>query len=201
MLALLALLLIRDAPPPPAPPVAPMAWACDRATLLAGLACTFEGKTKAAEPSQGQVEDNQRQARALGAELCAAASTGRAKELINALKAICDKRMEAEAAACGGDGSRRLLDDDGRFNAGHAVCYAALRSVVVTTQRGFSEANQCCACLDAARGATFDQCVAAADVDRLPAGAGDKACRSSCAALLLRSPVSPAPAAAPVRRP
>ncbi len=194
MLALLALLLLKDAPPPPQPPPPALAWACDRQSLLAGLRCTFEGKTRAQEPSKAQVDENQRQARALGLELCATAATGRAPQAIPAVKAACEKRLELEVAACGGDGSRRLLDDDGRFNPGHAVCYAALRAVTEVAQRSQDEAQGCCSCIDVGRGAAFNQCVADVDADRLPPGA-DKGCRSFCAAVLLR--VVRAPAVSP----
>ena len=193
MLAVITLLLLADAPPPPPTPTQPvLAWACDRQTLLAGLPCTFEGKSRAQEPSTLQAEENQRQARVLGLELCASAASGRQPQPTAAVKAACEKRLNAALTECGGDGARRVLDDDGHFNPGHAGCYAALRAVTAAAQRSWSEANSCCACLDDRRGAAFDQCVAAADDDRVPAGA-DRACRSSCASILLRAPAALAP--------
>jgi hypothetical protein len=186
VLLLVITLLTADAPPPlPAPPPPSAPWACDRQTLLRGLPCSFEGLAPVSTtPDPQRRLQNQQQARAVGVDLCAAIG-GEA-----AVVRACVARVEVAVGACGGDGTVAFVDDDGRFDAGHGACYRALRDVVVAASAVAFDAASCCDCLDADHGAAFDRCVVDVDHDDLPAGAAGLACRSSCAAILLRVPAT-----------
>lgn len=113
----------------PAAAAAPTsAWACSRATLESGALCVFDGTSASQRPSREASEETTRAARALLRSLCAeVAQIGGTPE--PSVLSSCSSADKALGRVCD-HGGVRLLDDEGRFNPGHARCYTALRAAV-----------------------------------------------------------------------
>jgi hypothetical protein len=176
---LLVLLPLASQAPPPQP------WACDRSTLMDlrdDRICTFEGKTAAQPPSKEQAKETKRDARALLLDACAEVAQGALTEPSAAIVAWCTARADSTVRVCGGDGARRLRDDDGRFNPGHARCYAALRSLLIEAALLFDERESCCGCAHDQCGADEEQCTAKLLKGALPTGTCASTCAAACAA-------------------
>jgi hypothetical protein len=171
-----------QAPPPP-PPARP--WSCDRASLVADAPCTFDGATAAQPPSKELAKETQREARALLLDVCneLARADG---DPDAALIALCAARADAAVRTCGGDGARRLRDDAGRFNPGHARCYAALRAVLAEVAIVADDAQTCCSCAAALCGASYGQCSERLTKGSLPEGTCAETCAPSCAGAAAR---------------
>src|SRR4051812_16690818 len=151
---MISLVLLLVTAQPDAPPPAPAsAWACTKKTLLDDVPCTVEGRTQPQPKSPEQAKENQRQAVVFADDLCDTLARGEAPEPDAGILAVCKARVAATTKRCGGDGSRRLLDDAGRFNPGHAKCYGALAELVRDVSALVDNASQCCACIhDACNG-------------------------------------------------
>jgi hypothetical protein len=179
--------LAQTAPPAPSAEPPPTAWACTRQTLVEDRACTVEGRAAARAPSREQAKENRRQARALAEELCAVAARSDAIDPDPGVLRACTGRIPSVMRGCGGDGSRQLLDDAGRFNPGHARCYGALAALVRETQALFETASTCCACIEESCGGDAGQCVERVGKGALPqppACLADR-CAAACAELQL----------------
>jgi hypothetical protein len=191
--------------PPPAPAPAPTAsaWACTRDTLLQGLPCTIEGRTAAQTASREQAQENQRQAHVLAEGLCGSFARMDTVDPEAALQRVCLARVDAAVRRCGGDGSRRLLDDNGRFNPGHARCYGALASMMSEMSDLEQLSSSCCACVADRCNANEGQCTERLAQGRDPDVASaclTGVCASECAALQLsRGAVAPSSKSAPAR--
>jgi hypothetical protein len=197
--------LAQSAPPAPTPAGqgAPAPWACDRKTLLSGEVCTFEGATTAQPASREQAKEIQRDARALLLDACAELARGEPPDALEpdpALVALCTARADAAVRVCGGDGSKRLRDDAGRFNAGHARCYASLRAVLEELSVIQADAAQCCGCTSAQCGAPMSGCTERLVKGALPDGACAETCAASCAGAAARLAKPPKAAAKGERR-
>jgi hypothetical protein len=180
---LVAAAAFADAPPPP--PVSnetASAWACTKKTLLDDVGCMIEGKTQAQPPSKEQAKENQRQAQSLAEELCRTIATGESTEPDVGVLAACNARIAAATKKCGGDGSRRLLDDGGRFNPGHAKCYGALAELAKTAINLADEAGSCCQCVHDSCGGNQEQCVARMADEKAPEPSSciEGACAAQC---------------------
>ncbi len=196
--------------PPPAPArdgTAPQAsaWACTRKTLLDELPCTVEGRTEPASPSRVRAQENQRAAEVLAGELCTALASGEAAAPDAGILAVCTARVAAATRRCGGDGSRRLTDDAGRFNPGHAACYAGLAALVRDIGAVVGSAQGCCACVHDACNGDEQQCVARMADEQAPAVSAaclSGVCGAACAQARLFSLAPPrSNATAPSARP
>jgi hypothetical protein len=184
-----------DAPPPPAAEPKPSAWACSRTTLLSDQPCTIEGKTQAQAASKDQAKENQRQAQILADEVCTAIAKGEEAEPDASLEKICKARVASATKKCGGDGTRRLLDDAGRFNPGHARCYAAIGEMVRDIVSLRDSAGACCACVERSCSVNAGQCIerhADGKAIGAPAACIEGVCAADCAQLQLVQPQKPA---------
>lgn len=190
-----------DAPPPPQTEPKPTAWACTKDTLLADQACTLEGKTQPQAQSKEQAKENQRQAQIVGDDLCATLARGEEGEQV--LERLCKARVATAAKKCGGDGTRRLLDDAGRFNPGHAGCYAALAEIARASVSLRDNAGGCCACVARSCNVDAGQCIERSATGKplgAPAVCMEETCAEDCAALLLVQPRSTTATKAPARK-
>jgi hypothetical protein len=96
--------------------------------------------------------------------------------------------MSVAVKKCGGDGSRRLLDDDGRFNTGHTRCYGALAAVVRDVLVLSDTSSTCCACIADRCGGNADKCVERLGANSKPDASAQcltSTCSSECAVLQL----------------
>ncbi|MCC7074293.1 MAG: hypothetical protein IT383_23505 [Deltaproteobacteria bacterium] len=198
---LIALVLVAhsaaQAPPPPPPRTA--ALACTRHTLVAERGCTIEGRSGAKPAAREQALENARQASALADELCRGIARGDALDPHPLVLAACRARVAPATRSCAGDGARRLLDEDGRFNPGFARCYAGLAELVRAASADAEVAEGCCACV-AVCGVSEQQCLERWDQGALGACAAEQ-CRAECAAsLLLQRARKVASSAAPTTR-
>lgn len=190
-----------QSPPLPSPPP-PVARACTRDTLLDDRLCTIEGRTVAQPPSGEQAKENQRQARVLLEDLCAVvAHVGQADAAPGVLQ-TCLARGAVAIRPCGGDGTRRLLDEAGRFNPGHARCYGALGALLQEMSALAEAAASCCACVAASCGGQLEQCLERLAAERspdVPASCVDGACAAACAEsrMLQRRALLPSPSRTP----
>lgn len=174
--------------PPRAPTEAPprrRSAACTRATLRAGVPCVVEGEAVSAEASRPRAQENRRVAARLADELCAAAARSGVDEADAAVLAACRARVAERTARCGGDGSRALMDETGRFNPGFARCYAGLSELAADAASDADIAGSCCTCA-AACGQSQGQCLERAARGTLGACVVER-CTSPCAAALLRA--------------
>lgn len=169
--------------------------ACTRATLQAGVPCLVEGESASAAPSRSRAEENRRHAARLADELCAAAARSGMDEADAAVLAACRARVLERTAACGGDGSRPLSDEAGRFNPGFARCYAGLAELAADAASDADTAASCCACA-AACGQSRGQCLERASRGALGSCVVER-CTSPCAAALLRAGPARDPRRAP----
>jgi hypothetical protein len=195
--------------PPPSPadgaPVPGTAWACTTETLLQELPCTVEGRTAPRAASKELAKENQRQARLLAEELCTSFARGEGVEPEAALLRACLARVPAAVKRCGGDGSRRLLDDAGRFNPGHAGCYGALSAFARDMSVFIEATSACCGCVGTSCGGDGGQCLERLGAGRAPEGplgvCLEGACASVCAeSKLLRGQTSSSGRASPQRK-
>jgi hypothetical protein len=177
---LVAAAALADAPPPPMTTAS--AFACTKKTLLDDKSCMIEGQTQAQAPSKDQAKENQRQAQVLAEELCRTIATGEATDPDAGLLAVCNAHIAAAVKRCGGDGSRRLLDDAGRFNPGHAKCYGALSELAKNASMLADEAGSCCQCVHDSCGGNEEQCIARMADERAPDAAAciEGTCAAQC---------------------
>lgn len=151
------------APPPPPTPVStattPTAWACTQKTLIDDVPCTVEGKTAPQAASKEAGKEQQRQAKLVADDVCRALARSGEPDEDRGLLSVCGARMTVAVKKCGGDGTRRLLDDDGRFNPGHTRCYGALAAVVRDMTALAETSSTCCACIADRCGGNADKCV------------------------------------------
>lgn len=201
-----------EAAPPPLRAPAATAWACTRETLLDDKPCTIEGKTTPHAPSREQVRENRRQARVLVDEVCGALASAGTAGPPQPLLQPCVARAAVAVRRCGGDGSRRLLDDAGRFNPGHARCYGALSTWAQEMTALAEAAIACCDCAGASCGTSgprqdedagaTDQClsrVAGGRLPDVPVACLEGTCAAACAEsrMLLGGPTPPPPSRKP----
>ncbi|MBI1945252.1 MAG: hypothetical protein HYS27_06125 [Deltaproteobacteria bacterium] len=176
-----------SAPPPASPPASPPprtdALACTRQTLLDERGCTVEGRTARQPAAREQAVDNVRVAAALAEELCRIVAKGDALDADQLVLAACRARIAPATRTCAGDGSRRVLDDGGRFNPGFARCYAGLAELVRAVAADADVAADCCVCA-ADCGVTEEQCLARWHHGELGACVAEQ-CREPCAESLL----------------
>lgn len=194
---LLATAAVAQVPPPaPAAGASATAFACSRDTLLHEQACTVEGRTAAQATSREQARENQRSARVFAEELCRVLARSDEVDGDAGLLSVCSARAVLAVKRCGGDGSRRLLDDAGRFNPGHARCYGALAGLVSELSALADTASPCCACIADRCDGSATQCVESIGAGglggRTPAGTcAASTCSAPCAALRLVAPRNP----------
>ena len=165
--------------PPPAPPRT-AALACTPRTLVVERGCTIEGRSGSRPAAREQAVENVRQASAVAHELCRVIARGDALDPHPLVLAACRARIAPATRNCAGDGARRLLDDNDRFNPGFARCYAGLAELVRAASADAEVAEGCCACV-AACGVTEQQCLERWDEEGLGACAATQ-CRAECAA-------------------
>ena len=185
-------------PPAPAPAVAPppaassTAWACTKDTLRADLPCTVEGASAAQAASKDQAKENARQAKAVADELCADAARGESTEPDAGVLKVCLARAPSAVKRCGGDGQRALLDDGGRFNPGHARCYAAIAQLLRDVRELAELSSSCCDCVHDSCNGSADQCIARIADGKTPdAACVHGLCATACAQLTLAGRVKP----------
>lgn len=204
-LSLLAVLVAAGAAaqsPPLEVPAPTVARACTRDTLLDERSCTIEGRTAAQPPSREQARESQRQARVLLEDLCAEVARAGQAEAAPGLLQACLGRGAVAIRRCGGDGTRRLLDDAGRFNPGHARCYGALAALLQEMSALAEAAASCCDCVAASCGGQVEQCLERLAAERtpdVPAPCLEGTCAAACAEsrMLQRRALPPSPSRNP----
>ena len=180
-----------SAPPAPtssAAPVAPTAWACTMKTLVDDVPCTVEGKSAAQAPSKDAGKEQQRQAKLVADDACRALARSGEPDEDRGLLSVCNARMALAVKKCGGDGARRLLDDDGRFNPGHTRCYGALAAVVRDVSSLAETASTCCECVADRCGGNAEKCVERMGANAKPDASAQcltSTCSAECAVLQL----------------
>lgn len=186
------------APPPPttapgATPVVatttvPTAWACTQKTLVDDVPCTVEGKTAPQAASKDGGKEQQRQAKLIADDACRALARSGEPDEDKGLLNVCNTRMTVAIKKCGGDGTRRLLDDDGRFNPGHTRCYGALAAVVRDMTVLAETSSTCCECVADRCGGSADKCVERMGANAKPDASAQclaSTCSAECAVLQL----------------
>lgn len=187
----------QDAPPVPTPlrPAGTASpWACTRATLLDDAPCIIDGRSLVQSPALDQARENQRYARALSDGMCALTARAGGFEPDPILLQSCRSRADAATRLCTGDGSVRMIDDEGRFNNGFAPCYAALSSILLETGALAVAAVPCCECLAGSCGTNASQCTERLSKGRFPEASQtclDAACSTACAQVRLSRPGPP----------
>jgi hypothetical protein len=186
-------------PSAPAPAAAHTAWSCTRQTLLRGDLCAFDGRGGPTGPDGAK--QSVREAAALLREACTdAARVGSGAE--PTALAACLRIEPALAAACG-QADTPLRDGAGRFNPGHARCYAALRGALEETQQLIDDAHTCCSCAAAKCAQASGVCHARIAQGRVLDAACAQSCAAACANVSARAALapSPKPRSAPGRKP
>lgn len=176
----------------PPPSLVASAFACSRTTLLQAQQCTVEGKTAPSAKSGEQAKENQRAAKIFAEDVCR--SLSRADEVDDdaGLLSVCNARAAVAVKRCGGDGTRRMLDDAGRFNPGHARCYGALAALVTEIEALADTSSTCCACVADRCGQNASQCVEKLGAGKALEGTcASSTCSAECAALRLVAPRKP----------
>jgi hypothetical protein len=173
-------------------------FACTVQTLGAGARCMFESQAPAAGDAARQAVENAAAAAKLGDALCAKAARHPEDPVADPdVLAACKRSFAEKAMACGADGTRPLLDAEGRFAPEQRICYAALSDALARARTLASTAAPCCRCL-AASGcvASGERCVAEARTRILggaAAACASERCAEACSARI--------PAAAPPPEP
>lgn len=175
-------------PAPAAAQVAPTAWACTQKTLADDVPCTVEGRTAAQAPSKDAAKEQQRQAKLVAEDACRAIARSGEPDEDRGLLNVCNARMTVAVKKCGGDGSRRLLDDEGRFNPGHTRCYGALAAVVRDMTSLSESSSTCCDCVADKCGGDAEKCVERMGANAKPETSAQcltSTCSAECAVLQL----------------
>ncbi len=178
-----------SAPPAPtSPPTVPTAWACTQKTLVDDVPCTVEGKSAPQAPSKDAGKEQQRQAKLLADDACKAIARSGEPDEDRGLMNVCSARMTVAVKKCGGDGARRLLDDEGRFNPGHTRCYGALAAVVRDMTSLAESSSTCCDCIADRCGGDAEKCVERMGANAKPDTSAQcltSTCSAECAVLQL----------------
>lgn len=182
----------------PSADTSPTGWACTVETLASGAECVFESEAPAAGDAARQAVENAAAAAKLGDGLCAKAARHPYDPIPDPdVLSACRRSFTERAMACGADGTRPLLDAEGRFGAEFRVCYAALGGVLARARTMASTAAPCCRCLVASRCVTSgERCNADAisqTLDGPVARCAEQSCFDSCRAQLPLPPPPPAP--------
>jgi hypothetical protein len=183
----------------------PTPFACTVETLAAGSSCVFESAApRAADPARQAVE-NAATAAKLADRLCPGASRHPDDPIPDPdVLAACKRSFAEKAMACGADGTRAVLDADGRFGGEFRTCYAALSGVLSRALTTARAAAPCCRCLVSEKCApSADRCTGDA-LSRLLDGAAarcaEERCRDACRTYVAypeRPPGPPVDVAAP----
>ncbi len=177
------------------------AWSCTVETLSAGAKCVFESQAAIAPDPARQAVENAAAAAKLADALCAKAARNPLEPIPDpSVLSVCRQSFAEKAMACGADGSRPLLDDQGRFGSEFRLCYAALGDVLARARTLAASAGPCCRCLVASKcvpsGERCNREALAGTLEGPAARCAADACAEACRAQI---PVPPAPPAAPRR--
>ena len=172
----------------------PSPYACTVDTLVSGTKCFFESTAPAAADPARQAVENAAAAARLADRACQHAARHPLEPIPDPeALASCKRSFAEKAAACGVDGSRPVLDAEGRFGGEFRLCYAALSEVLARAQTSARTSAPCCRCLVAEKcAASADRCSADGStrlLDPAAARCAEERCRDTCRALV--------PAAAP----
>jgi hypothetical protein len=178
-------------PATPAPPVPHTAWSCTRQTLLSGELCAFDGHGGPAAPDGPR--QSARDAASLLREACTEATRVGSSAEPTAL-AACLRVEPALAAACD-HAETPLRDAAGRFNPGHARCYAALRGALEEAQQLIADAHSCCSCAVTKCAQRSGACHARIAQHRALEGTCAQSCAAACANVSARAALAPSPKA------
>jgi hypothetical protein len=171
----------------------PTPYACTADTLVSGTRCYFESTAPAAADPARQAVENAATAARLADRACQHAARHPLDPIPDPeVLAWCKRTFAEKAAACGADGSRPVLDGEGRFGGEFRLCYAALSEVLARAQTTARTSAPCCRCLVAEKcAASADRCNADA-LSRLLDGAAarcaEERCRDACRALVPAPP-------------
>src|SRR5512139_2926206 len=126
----------------------PTPYACTAETLVAGTKCFFESTAPAASDPERQAVQNAATAARLADRACQKAARHPLDPIPDPdVLAWCKRTFAQKAAACGADGSRPVLDAEGRFGGEFRLCYAALSEVLARAQMSARTSAPCCRCL------------------------------------------------------
>src|SRR5512139_2435452 len=174
----------------------PSPYACTADTLVSGAKCFFESTAPAAADPARQAAENAATAAKLGDRACQHAARHPLDPIPDPdVLAWCKRTFSEKAASCGTEGTRPVLDAEGRFGGEFRLCYAALSEVLARAQTSARTSAPCCRCLVAEKCArSAARCNADAVSKLLDAPAArcaEERCRDACRALVPAA--SPAP--------
>ncbi len=163
----------------------PTPYACTVETLSAGARCVFESTAPPAQDRARQAIENAEAAGRLADRLCAEAARHPLDPIPDPdALAACRRAFAEKANVCGTDGTRAVLDAEGRVAPESRLCYAALSGVLARARTIAGASAPCCRCLVSARcAASADRCNAnalARPLDDATARCADERCRDAC---------------------
>ncbi len=175
---------------------APTPYACTVETLGAGAKCIFESTAPAAADPAAQAIENAAAAGRLADRLCGKAARHPLEPVPDAdVLATCKRAFAEKATVCGTDGTRPVLDGEGRFGPESRLCYAALSEVLSRARTSAATSAPCCRCLVAERcAASGERCNAdalGALLDGAAARCAQERCPDVCRARIPLPPVAP----------
>ncbi len=177
----------------------PTPYACTIETLGAGAKCVFESTAPAAADPARQAVENAGAAARLADRLCQKAARHPLDPIPDPdVLAACKRAFADKAMVCGTDGTRPVLDAEGRFGTEFRLCYAALSDVLARARTSAGTSAPCCRCLVAEKcAASAERCNADALsslLDGPAARCAEDRCREVCGAYV---PLPPAQAGEP----